>query len=81
MPRYAVRLETPVVYQPDHPKAQRPITELVVNAPTPEAALIHTIRVTTGEIAVREIVEVPTNYGQQPPAVEAPDAVSGVAGA
>lgn len=54
MPEFFVEFDRVVTYLPDHPKANRPVTGLVVSAPTPTGAMQHALRTTRGEA---EIVE------------------------
>ena len=69
MPRFAVRLETAVVYQPHHPIARREVTELVVLAPDARTAETHACRVTAGDFRVKETLEVDRSYATgEPPA-------------
>lgn len=84
MPEYLVTFAGTVVDQPDHPKRNVPVTDgLRVNAPQPEAAFIHAIRVTRGDGTPQGVYDVTTGalvYGvgpaqldiapPQPPAVE-----------
>ena len=47
---YRVYFEHPVIYLADHREPhRREITELLVNAPTEEAATVHALRVTQGD--------------------------------
>lgn len=55
MPRYLVRLETPVVYQPDSLKARREVTELEVLSDTEADAVSHVHRTTRGRVTVATI--------------------------
>lgn len=56
MAKYLVRLAAPVIYQPDHPKARREITELVVSAADAEQAKIHLYRSTLGNVQIAEVL-------------------------
>lgn len=49
MSRFLVRFLRSVVYQPDHPKARRDITELIVSTDDPGLALIHAYRTVSGD--------------------------------
>lgn len=58
MPEYLVRFDQEVQYQPDHPNVNKRTSGLCVNAPTPEAAITHALRVTRGAGAVVSVVDV-----------------------
>ena len=86
MPEYFVEFSGVVIYQPDHPKAARPITGLCVNAASANSALQHAIRTTRGDA---EVSVVPLDEGEpakvaaarslipyQPPAPLVPAAVT-----
>jgi hypothetical protein len=60
----------PVIYQADHPKARREITELQVSAPDEAGAITHAIRVVQGDVAGLTIA--PFTDLPLPPAVELP---------
>lgn len=70
MARFRVVFAQPVIYQADHPKARREITELHVSAPDESGALTHAIRVVQGDVAgirVEPATDLPST-----PAVELP---------
>ena len=50
MPKFTVRFPNAVTYLPDHPKGRRIVTELEVSAPDATRALVHAIRVVTGDV-------------------------------
>lgn len=50
MPRFTVRFPNPVTYLPDHPIGRRVVTELQVSAPDAARAMIHAIRVVSGDV-------------------------------
>ncbi len=50
MPKFLVRFPQPVTYLPDHPKGRRIVTELEVSAPDAARAMIHAIRVVSGDV-------------------------------
>jgi hypothetical protein len=54
MPLYLIRLEAPVVYQPDSIK-RREITELPVRSDDPDQAVSHLHRSTRGLVRVASI--------------------------
>ena len=56
MAEWVVRFSRPVIYQPDHPIAQREIAVMLVNAPTAAAASMHAIRVTVGETEILSVL-------------------------
>ena len=58
MPEWYVGFSAPVLYLPDHPKAQRAIQGLVVNSDTSERAFQHAIRTTRGDAQVYPAVPV-----------------------
>ena len=60
MPRFVVRFDLPVVYQPNHPRRALSTTALEVIAETSVQAMQHAIRTTVGEgqvIGVEEVVD------------------------
>ena len=69
MPEFLIEFDRPVWYQPDHPKARRETQAVIANAPTPQAALTHAIRVTRGEGEVSQVY----------PIEEAPEALVAIA--
>ena len=69
MPEFLVAFDRPVWYQPDHPKARRETQAVIANAPTPQAALTHAIRVTRGEGEITQVY----------PIEEAPEALVAIA--
>ena len=58
MPEFFVEFDRPVVYQPDHPKAKRTVTGLVVNAGTLTGAMQHALRTTRGEVEILQTLPV-----------------------
>lgn len=61
MPRFLIRFNQPVDYQPDHPVSRRlGITELLVSAPTLDHAKAHALRVTRGEGVIVDDIPVPS---------------------
>lgn len=70
MPVFLVRLAAPAVYQPDHPRVNRPVTELSVNAPDETAARVHVLRVLAGDIRITEVIEVEDKRSLRPPPLE-----------
>ena len=80
MPVYLVHLAAPAVYQPDHPRARREVTEFVVNAPDPQGAEIHAYRVLAGAIKITDIVEIQDKRLFRPAPIEdtpVPEPVAG----
>ncbi len=57
MPAYLVRFAGVAVYQADHPKARREISELLVHAPNPLQASAHALRTTIGCAEIAEVIE------------------------
>ena len=57
MPRYLVTFPHPVVYLQGHPKGQRTLTELLVQAPSPRGALLHAVRVCAGDVGEPIVTE------------------------
>jgi len=39
-----------VIYQPDHPLVRREVIELIVHADTAQGAIIHALRVVSGDV-------------------------------
>lgn len=48
--KWLVRFPRTVIYQPDHPTARRELITLVVHAETAQGAIIHALRVVSGEV-------------------------------
>lgn len=48
--KWLVRFPRTVIYQPDHPKARRELISLVVHATTAQGAIIHALRVVSGDV-------------------------------
>jgi len=69
VPRYLVRFSEPIWYLPDHPKARRLTTDLIVNAETPKQAETHALRVTRG---AGEVVSCAVTEDRPQPVVETP---------
>lgn len=58
MPTFLVTFDTDMAYQPQHPRVTpRRRRTLTVHAPTPQAALVHALRVTEGEGQVVSVVD------------------------
>lgn len=49
MPEFIVRFSQPVDYLKGHPRQQLGITHLIVSAPNESGAMIHAVRVVSGE--------------------------------
>ena len=80
MPRFLVKFPQPVTYLPDHPISRRVVTELDVSAPDAARALIHAIRVVSGDVGTPVVAGADeTSPSSQPfiptpyqPAIEVP---------
>ena len=68
MARYRVVFTEPMIYQVDHPKARREVTELLVSSHSVRAAELHAIRTCTGPGDVLRVEEVEKVLS--PPVVE-----------
>lgn len=71
MPRFRVTFPSVVIYLPDHPKGNRPVTELIVSAPDARSAEIHAFRVVRGSVSYVEVTPVDGPLGPAP-VVEVP---------
>ena len=67
MPLFIVRLAAPTWYQPDHPRGQRQVTALEVNADDVNAATVHAYRVLVGEVKVVSVELVADKTLLRPP--------------
>lgn len=66
MPRFLVTFPQPVIYQADHPKARRVITELEVSAPDATTAQFHAIRVVSGDPSGLTVIPAPPHAHRVP---------------
>lgn len=48
--KWLVRFPRMVIYQPDHPTARRELVTLVVHADSAQGAVIHALRVVSGDV-------------------------------
>lgn len=70
---WRVRFRAPVLYNAGHPQGARLVTDLPVNAPTADAAALHAIRVTQGEVVIDAIELIEGPLGAAPTPEATPD--------